>query len=161
MTETSHTSRKVESKPRSRAIARLYTRLNVLVYQLSKGRLMNTIQGRPICLVDMIGAKSGDKRTTPLVYVPDGDALLLVASMGGAPTHPAWYYNLKATPQVTIDRTGVRAMYHATLLEGEEHSQAWSQCVQHFSDYQVYQERTDRLIPVFKCTPSNTVGSPQ
>lgn len=152
MVNTTENSAVHVSNTRSRAIARLYTRLNVWVYRLTNGRMMNTIQGRPICIVEMTGAKSGKKRSIPLVYVRDGSDFLLVASMGGAPSHPAWYYNLKSRPEIDLTVNNRRNRFVANLLEGEAYTAAWQDCVAHFPDYQAYQSRTERIIPIFRCT---------
>ena len=83
-----------------RWVLKLFTKVNVIVYKLTRGRLMNKLSGMPILLVEMKGARSGKKRTIPLMYVPHGDGFLLVASQGGAPKHPVWYHNLVAYPDV-------------------------------------------------------------
>ena len=83
--------------------AKLYTKLNVPVYKMSGGRLMNKGPAdKPICLVTMTGRKSGKKREIPLMHVPHGEQKILVASLGGISKNPVWYYNLKATPDITI-----------------------------------------------------------
>ena len=129
------------------------TRINVLVYRASNGRLMNTLAGDPICLVEMTGVRSGRTRTIPLMYVPDGDDILLVGSQGGAPTNPLWVNNLLAHPDISITQGGqVRAM-RARQLAGEERTAAWPICVQHYGPYADYQLRTQREIPVFRCEP--------
>ena len=85
-----------------RWLLKAFTKLNVLVYRASQGRLMHQMKGRPICLVDMIGRRSGKRITVPLMYVPDGDEVYLVASQGGAAQHPVWYYNLIESRAVTL-----------------------------------------------------------
>ena len=83
-----------------RRAARVYGRLNLLVYKLSGGRLMkNGPADKPICLVTMVGRKSGKTREVPLMHVPHGEQKILVASLGGTSRNPIWYYNLKATPR--------------------------------------------------------------
>ncbi len=76
--------------------------LNTFVYRLTGGRLMGTIGGREVCLVTMTGAKSGKQRTVPLMYVPYEDGVIIVASLGGAPKHPVWYYNLVSNPDIEV-----------------------------------------------------------
>ena len=97
-----------EAKLPPKHIIRFFTALNVLVYRLSGGRLMNRLEGAPICLVTMTGRKSGRQKTIALMYTPHGEDVLLVASLGGAPAHPVWYYNLKAQPQIEIQAGRVR-----------------------------------------------------
>jgi deazaflavin-dependent oxidoreductase (nitroreductase family) len=140
-------------KPPPRWVLKLFTRINVWVYQLSKGKLMNALGGDPICLITMTGAKSGRKRTIPLMYVPQEDAFLLVASQGGAPKNPVWYYNLVAHPDVTIEHNGKRHLLSARIVEGEEKESLWPVCDQHYADYALYRQRTKRDIPMFRCEP--------
>ena len=93
-----------------RAVMKLYTRLNVFVYRTSSGRLMNRFpNGSPICLVTMTGARSGRRRTIPLIYIPNGEDVVLVASQGGMSTHPLWFYNIRANPRGLHHRAGTHA----------------------------------------------------
>jgi deazaflavin-dependent oxidoreductase (nitroreductase family) len=141
-------------KPPPLWLLKFFTRINVLVYQLSNGKLMNRLGGDPICLITMTGAKTGRKRTIPLMYVPHGDTFLLVASQGGMPKHPVWYHNLVAHPEVTIDHDGKQHQLIARLVEGEEKEVLWPVCVEHYSDYALYKQRTTREIPIFICEPA-------
>lgn len=142
-----------QGRPPPRWFLKAMTRINVWVYRMSGGRLMSTLAGAPICLVTMTGAKSGRQRTIPLMYVPDGDSVLLVASQGGAPTHPTWYLNLVAHPDVTVEQGGrVRAL-RARRVSAEEKARLWPICVSHYAPYDRYQQRTARDIPVFRCEP--------
>ena len=138
-----------------RAFLKAFTRLNVWVYRVSKGRLMNTLGGDPICLVNMTGAKSGRPRTIPLMYVPYQNGVLLVASQGGAPNHPVWYHNLVKYPHVVVEQGGRKLELTARILEGAERDAAWPVCVEHYEDYADYQARTNRQIPVFFCEPNS------
>lgn len=133
-------------------LLKLFTRLNVWIYRISDGRWMSEFNGDGICLVEMTGAKSRKRRTIPLMYVPDGNEVLLVASQGGAPTHPIWYHNLTANPQVWITQGNARRAMIAHELSGESHAAAWPICVSHYAPYAEYKTRTDRIIPVFRCT---------
>ncbi len=136
-----------------RWLLKAFTRLNVLVYRLSGGRLMNRMAGDEICLVTMTGAKSGQRRTIPLMYVPDGDAVLLVASQGGAPKNPSWFHNLVAHPDIVVEEGGRRRELRARRVSSDEKSRLWPICVSHYAPYQDYQKRTARDIPVFRCEP--------
>jgi F420H(2)-dependent quinone reductase len=110
--------------------------------------------GLPVIIVTNRGRKSGAVRKTPLMRVVDGDNYILVASQGGAPKHPEWYFNLKADPQVEIrDRTEVRAMRVREVTDPAERERLWKIAVKAFPPYQEYQEKTDRLIPVFLAEP--------
>ena len=132
---------------------KLFTRVNLWVYRLSRGRLTNRLAGNPICLVTMIGARSGKRRTVPLMYVPYQNGILLVASQGGAPKHPGWYHNLVAHPDVIVEEGGARRELRARALQGEERDHAWPVCVERYPPYAEYQQRTRREIPVFYCEP--------
>ena len=90
-----------------------FTGLNNVVYRLSGGRILGSYDGNPVLLLHHVGRRSGEPRVTPLLYLPDGDELVIVASMGGTPKHPAWFHNLKAGPDTEIEvgreRRAVRA----------------------------------------------------
>lgn len=139
--------------PFVRRMTKLFTKLNVAVYKASGGRLMNRFQGQSICLVTMIGAKSGQVREVPLMHVPIDDKKILVASQGGLEMHPAWYYNLKANPEVEILAEGVKRKYRARQVDENEKAELWPSIVAAYADYDEYQARTDRDIPVFVCDP--------
>lgn len=142
-----------EGKPPPRWFLKVYTRINVWVYRLSGGRLMNAVNGDKICLITMTGAKSGKKRTIPLMYVPHGDKVILVASQGGAPKNPVWYYNLKVHPDIMVEQDGVHRALKARHVDPEEKAQLWPVCVEYYRPYDSYQRRTTRDIPVFLCEP--------
>lgn len=155
MTETSNTTSDTKStgRPPPRWILKAFTRLNVLVYRLSGGRLMAKLGGDPICLVTMTGAKTGRERTIPLMYVPHENGVLLVASQGGAPKHPVWFHNLVAHPDIVVEVDGRRLELHARRVGEEEKARLWPICVEHYAPYAQYQQRTERSIPVFDCQP--------
>lgn len=141
-------------KPPPLWFLRIYTRINVLVYRLSGGRLMNkSVDDEPICLVTMTGAKSGKRRTIPLMYVPHGDTVILVGSQGGNPKNPVWVYNLRVNPEVVVEQGGVKRSLIARQVDSEEKAQLWPICVQYYPPYDIYQQRTTRDIPVFICEP--------
>ncbi|GAC84284.1 nitroreductase family deazaflavin-dependent oxidoreductase [Gordonia paraffinivorans] len=107
------------------------------------------VMGRPIVLFTTTGAKSGKKRYVPLMRVEENGKYAMVASKGGAPEHPAWYYNVKANPQVTVqDGTEVKELT-AREVSGEERAHWWKLAVEAFPPYAEYQTKTDREIPVF------------
>lgn len=134
-----------------RWLLKLFTKVNVIVYKLTGGRLMGKLSGMPILLVEMKGARSGKRRTIPLMCVPHGDGFLLVASQGGAPKHPVWYHNLVAYPGVRITFGGQTRSMNARRVLEEEKAQFWPVCCEYYPPYQDYQARTDRNIPVFLC----------
>jgi F420H(2)-dependent quinone reductase len=134
-------------------VIRFFTGLNVLIYRLSGGRLMNRLEGAPICLVTMTGRKSGRKKTIALMYTAHGEDVLLVASLGGAPQHPVWYYNLKAQPQIEIQVERVRRQMLAREATPEEKRTLWPVVVANYKSFAAYQQRTTRDIPLFICAP--------
>lgn len=114
--------------------------------------LRNT--GLPVIIVTNRGRKTGAIRKTPLMRVVDGKNYILVASQGGAPKHPLWYHNLKADPEVEIrDKTEVFRMRVREVTDPVERQRLWDIAVEAFPNYQVYQEKTDRIIPVFVAEP--------
>ncbi len=135
-------------------VIRFFTGLNVLIYRVSGGRLMNRLEGAPICLVTMTGRKSGKQKTIALMYTPHGQDVLLVASLGGAPQHPVWYYNLKAHPQIDIQVGRVRRQMFAREATPEEKRALWPVVVANYRSFEAYQQRTTRDIPLFICAPS-------
>jgi len=136
--------------------ARLFGTLNAVVYKMSSGRLMNKgPANKPICLVTMTGRKTGKKRDIPLMHVPDGEQKILVASLGGISKNPVWYYNLKATPDITITADGITRPYRAREVGSEEKASLWPLIVEAYPPYDEYQARTDRNIPVFVCDPTD------
>ena len=106
--------------------------------------------GLPVIIVTNRGRKTGAIRKTPLMTVADGNSYVLVASKGGAPEHPLWYYNLKADPNVEIrDRTEVSSMRVREVVDSVERQRLWDIAVKAYPPYRDYQEKTDRVIPVF------------
>jgi len=140
-------------KPPPRWLLKFFTRLNVVVYKLSRGRMMNKLAGMPILLVEMKGAKTGKQRTIPLMYVPHEGGFILVASQGGAPRHPVWYHNLVAYPDVRVTFDGKAEAMTASIASAEEKAKLWPTCVEYYPPYQEYQDRTERDIPLFICRP--------
>lgn len=136
-----------------KAVIRLFTRLNVWVYRLSGGRLMNRMEGAPICLVTMTGRKSGRRKTVCLMYTAHGEQVLLVASLGGAPQNPLWYYNLKAHPKIDIQIGTRRRSMLAAEATAEERRALWPVVVANYPSFATYQGHTAREIPLFVCTP--------
>lgn len=130
-----------------------FSRWNARRYLASDGRSMGQLRGRDICVASMTGAKSGKRRDVPLMYVPYGEGVLLVASLGGAPKHPTWYHNLVSHPDVDVRVKDRTLRLRARLATPAEKAAVWPICVAHYPDYASYQARTDRDIPVFICEP--------
>ena len=134
-------------------LMRPFSRFNASRYQKSGGKKMGQFAGHDICVASMKGAKTGKLRHVPLMYVPYKDGVILVASLGGAPQHPTWYYNLVANPDIEV-QVGEKIMQlHARRASGEEKAEVWPICCEHYPDYGIYQCRTTRNIPVFICEP--------
>ena len=128
----------------------------VELYEGSGGTAGITLRdtGLPVIIVTNRGWKTGTIRKTPLMRVVDGNNYILVASQGGAPKHPQWYHNLKANPNVEIrDKTEVYAMRVREVTDPVERERLWEVAVKAFPPYQEYQNKTDRLIPVFLAEP--------
>jgi deazaflavin-dependent oxidoreductase (nitroreductase family) len=128
----------------------------VELYEGSGGTKALTLRdtGLPVIIVTNRGRKTGAIRKTPLMRVVDGNNYILVASQGGAPKHPLWYYNLKADPDVEIrDKTEVYAMRVREVVDPAERQRLWDIAVEAYPPYQAYQDKTDRVIPVFIAEP--------
>ena len=122
-------------------------------FEASGGAEANTLRGVPIIVLTSVGAKSGKLRKTALMRVEHDGAYAVVASKGGAPEHPVWYWNLVAHPLVELQDGADKRDYDARLLEGEERAAWWDRAVAVWPDYAGYQTRTDREIPVFVLEP--------
>ncbi len=131
-----------------------FSRFNASRYIKSKGTSMGQFAGRDICVATMKGAKSGKVRHVPLMYVPYKDGVILVASLGGAPKHPTWYYNLVANPDIEVHVKDQILSLHAHRATTEQKAEVWPICVEHYPDYDLYQRRTQRDMPVFICQPT-------
>ena len=122
----------------------------VKLYESSGGTQGTTLWGLPVVIVTNQGSKTGAIRKTPLMRVVDGENYILVASRGGSPKHPLWYYNLQANPSVEIrDGANVHKMRVREVADPEEKKRLWDIAVKAFPRYKDYQEKTERLIPVF------------
>lgn len=133
-----------------------WVRDQVEAYESSGGTRGNTLMdtGLPVVIVTSLGARSGKIRKTPLMRVEHDGRYALVASQGGAPTHPTWYHNLVQHPHVTVQDGPEPRDFDVRLLEGEEKAQWWERAVKAFPPYAEYQAKTGREIPVFLAEPS-------
>jgi deazaflavin-dependent oxidoreductase (nitroreductase family) len=138
----------------------LFSQANVWLYQKTGGRIGGKWRvgsafprGVPVMLLTTVGRKSGARRTTPLLYIEDGERVIIVASQGGMPKHPLWYLNLSHDPNVEVQMgRRVRRMRARDATE-QERAVYWPQLVAHYRDFASYQSWTDRVIPVVVLEP--------
>jgi deazaflavin-dependent oxidoreductase (nitroreductase family) len=126
---------------------------HVEMYERTGGKEGLDFNGFPCIVLTTTGRKSGKLRKSPLIRVPNGDGYLVVASMGGQPKHPVWYLNLMANPEVQLQDGPDKRDYTARLAEADEHDDLWKVAVAVYSEYEEYQQRCDRQIPVVILTP--------
>lgn len=125
------------------------------IYRASRGRIGHRFPGAPpMLLLDHVGAKSGTERTTPLVYTADGDDLVLVASKGGYPRNPGWYYNLKANPETEVQVGAERRRVRARIATDAERPRLWKLVTRTYGPFDSYQRYTDRQIPLVVLEPA-------
>jgi F420H(2)-dependent quinone reductase len=136
-----------------RLIGKGMTGTHAAIYRASGGKLAGRMFNSPVLLLITTGRKTGRERTTPLLYLGDGKNLVVVASVGGAPRHPDWYWNLKANPEARVQLQERTLRVSAQEAEGEEKRRLWRRVVQMYPPYEDYQRRTEREIPVFVLRP--------
>ena len=127
---------------------------HTVAYRATGGLIGHRFPGTPpMLLLDHVGAKSGKHRTTPLAYLRDGEDVVIVASKGGHPRHPAWFHNLRANPDTTIQVGSERRPVHARVAPPAERARLWPQVVETYGGYEGYQRRTERQIPLVILEP--------
>ena len=124
-------------------------------FRANGGKVGGNFAGRDLLLLNTIGAKSGEQRTNPVAFVRDGERLIVIASKGGAPTNPDWYYNLKANPQVVVEVGTEKFQAQATVAEEPERTQLYDKMVTVMPGFADYKVKTTRQIPVVVLTPKN------
>lgn len=130
-----------------------HARDQVALYENSGGTEGTTMGGRPVVILTTVGARSGKLRKTPLMRVEHGGRYAVVASLGGAPRHPVWYHNVVAHPRVELQDGPRRQEMRAREVTGQEKAEWWQRAVATWPDYDNYQRKTDREIPVFVLEP--------
>ena len=125
------------------------------LYERTDGREGNTMKGLPIVVMTNTGARTGAVHKTPVMRVEHGGRYAVVASKGGAPTHPRWYYNLVKHPEVQLQDGAHRGTYLAHEASGAERVEWWARAVEAYPEYAQYQTKTDRQIPVFVLVPDS------
>jgi deazaflavin-dependent oxidoreductase (nitroreductase family) len=129
-------------------------RAHTLAYRVSGGLVGGRLPGLPpMLLLDHVGARSGQRRTNPLVYVPDGENYVIVASRGGSRRNPSWYHNLRANPDTTVQVGRRRIPVRASVATAAERERLWPKVIASYRGYQDYQRRTSREIPLVIMEP--------
>lgn len=147
----------IRSKPGAWFYIHVANPIDRMLLKHSGGRVHITV-GQQVGLLETIGARSGEPRTTPLLYLRDGDRVVLIASMGGAPHHPAWLHNLRAEQHVRFTAPGgLTGRYVAREAEGAERERLWEEAVDYYAGYLSYRERAgSRVIPVVVLEPASS-----
>ncbi len=143
-------------RPYNAAIAaaqRWATKVHASLFRATSGRFGGRLVGSPVLLLVTTGRKTGQSRTTPLLYLEDGGRYAIVASNGGAAKHPVWWLNLRAYPEATVEVGGRKVRVRATEAQGGEKARLWEGLVRMYPSYEDYQRRTDREIPVVLLEP--------
>ncbi len=117
-------------------------------FRANQGEVGGRFEGRPVVLVTVTGAKTGRRLTIPLVYLPDGERMLIFASKAGSPKHPDWYHNIVANPTVTVEVGAETYEATATVLTGAERDRLYAKQAEAMPNFAEYQEKTTRVIPV-------------
>jgi deazaflavin-dependent oxidoreductase (nitroreductase family) len=128
-------------------------KLNIPLYRLSGGRIGGSLAGSPVLLLTTTGRKSGQRRTAPVVYLPDGERQIVIGSNAGHSNAPAWSLNLKANPEAEVEIGRKRRAVRARVAEGEERAELWRRINEQYSGFDDYEARTDREIAVFVLEP--------
>jgi deazaflavin-dependent oxidoreductase (nitroreductase family) len=130
-----------------------WNRQTIEAFRANKGQVGGVWEGRPLLLLTTTGAKSGQRRTNPMMYLREGYRLFVFASKGGAPTNPAWYHNLLAHPEVTVEIGDQTYQAIAKPVTSAEHDQIYARWAQRNPQFREYQEKTTRIIPVVELEP--------
>ncbi len=122
-------------------------------FRAHEGKVGGMWEGRPLLLLTTTGAKSGQRRTNPVMYLREGDRLFVFASKGGAPTDPDWYHNLLAHPEITVEIGDQTYQAIAKPVTGEERERIYAKWAERYPQFREYQEKTTRRIPVIELEP--------
>lgn len=138
------------------ALQNMVTALHIFLYRSTRGALGGRMLNSDVLLLTTKGRKTGRVWTVPLLYLPDGDDLVLVASNGGVPKHPAWYLNLQANPNVEIEIMGEKKQVLASTATPDERQRLWPLITDMYAGYAQYQSITDREIPLVLLRPTKS-----
>ena len=136
-----------------RLIGKGMTGTHAAIYRASGGKVAGRMFNSPVLLLITTGRKTGKERTSPLLYLEDGENLVVVGSVGGAPKHPDWYWNLKANPEARVQIKDRTQRVRAEEAKDEQKRRLWRRLVEMYPPYEDYQRRTRRVIPVFVLRP--------
>ena len=129
-----------------------WNQANIAEFRANSGKIGGRFAGRTLLLLHTVGAKSGKERINPLAYAADGDRLVIIASKGGAPTNPDWYYNILAHPLVTLEVGTEQFQAQAAIASEPERTRLFNQMVEMAPGFAEYQQKTTRVIPVITLT---------
>jgi deazaflavin-dependent oxidoreductase (nitroreductase family) len=135
-------------------LLKYFARAHISVYRRTGGRLGARLLWFPAALLTTTGRKSGEPRTTPTLYLRDGDRVILPASFGGRAENPVWYLNLKANPEVEVQIRGEHLRLVARDASDEERKRYWPPLIKMYPPYRGYREATDRVVPLVVCEPA-------
>jgi deazaflavin-dependent oxidoreductase (nitroreductase family) len=153
MTEKKATPEQKDLSGAANLALKLGTIVHSGVYRATGGRLLGRMGQSPILLLNTTGRKSGKKRATPLLYIVEGEDFVIIASKGGTPSHPAWYLNLKANPDASVEVGDRKVRVRAEEVEGEEKERLWKKMAEMYPTYDDYQKKTKREIPLLVLHP--------
>ncbi len=142
------------NSPTTKVIIKWMSRAQTFLYKRSGGKVAGSfLQGAPVALLTTTGRKTGEPRVSPLLFLREGDRVVLVASQGGAAKHPMWYLNLKADPKITVQIKDEVLYLTARDATEQERAEYWPKLVEMYSSFDDYQAWTDRVIPIVICDP--------
>jgi deazaflavin-dependent oxidoreductase (nitroreductase family) len=138
-----------------RRMSNAYDRNRAIIdeFRANEGRVGGHFEGKTLLLLHTVGAKSGKERTNPVAYVRDGDRFVIIASKGGAPTNPGWYYNLLADPNVSVEVGTENFKARAKVAAEPERGRLYGKMAEMMPAFADYQKKTKRVIPVITLTP--------
>jgi deazaflavin-dependent oxidoreductase (nitroreductase family) len=142
------------NSPTTKFIIKWMSRAQTFLYKRSGGKVAGSfLQGTPVALLTTTGRKTGEPRVSPLLFLREGDRVVLVASQGGAAKNPMWYLNLKADPKITVQIKDEVLYLTARDATEQERAEYWPKLVEMYSSFDDYQAWTDRVIPIVICDP--------
>lgn len=136
---------------------RLFIKLQIAVFRRTNGRRMAILKGMPVLLLNTVGRKSKKQRTTPVMYIRDGENYVITASNSGNEHAPGWFYNLQSTPRVTIEVPGKQLQVISSIVPSAEKTRLWSQLIAQAPFFDGYRKKTSRVIPMILLQPETNL----